>query len=108
MPVPTTTYVRRLGLAHFAHLRAVVKGVPVEDAAERYLAADSRPAARAAHSQVLQLLSAFLRQRNDKRRRLVMLIGRIGQPAAAGAVARPTLRQWADAKGVDTEEWGER
>jgi hypothetical protein len=44
--------IARLGRPHFAHLRAVVEGVPPEDAARRYLAADALPAARAAHAQL--------------------------------------------------------
>jgi len=107
--LPTVTYVRRLGLAHFAHLRAVVEGVAAEDAAQRYLAAETRPAARAAHAQVLQLLGAIVRRRHDVRWRLVALVGRIGLPTEGSSSApRPTLEQWADAKGVDIGDWGER
>jgi len=104
---------RRLGRPHFAHLRAVVQGVPPEDAAERYLAADSRPAARAAHADVLELVRAVVRRRGDPRWRLVGLVGRVATPPAAGtapgaAAARLTLEQWIDAKGLDAGEWGER
>lgn len=123
--MPTSTYarpatlVRRLGLPHFAHLRAVVEGVPPEDAAARYLAADTRPTARAAHAQVLQRLSAVVRRRRDPRWRLVALIGRLGVPPAAApsstagmpakpTLERPSLEDWAAAKGIDVGDWGER
>ena len=101
-----STLLRRLGLPHFAHLRAVVEGVAPDDAAERYLAADTRQTARAAHAQVLQLLSAVVRRRGDPRWRLVRLVGRLGQPVQGAP--RPTLEQWADAKGIDIGDWGER
>ena len=101
-----STLVRRLGLPHFAHLRAVVEGVAPEDAAERYLAADTRPTARAAHAQVLQLLSAVVRRRGDPRWRLVRLVGRLSQPVEGAP--RPTLEQWAAAKGIDIGDWSER
>ena len=98
----TPTYVRRLGLAHFAHLRAVAEGLPVEDAAARYLAADTRPAARTMHAEVVQLLRATLRRRGDRRWRL------IGLAIATPTGQRPTLEEWADARGLDIGEWGER
>lgn len=115
--MPTSTYTCRLGRPHFAHLRAVVQGVPAEDAAERYLAADSRPAARAGHTEVVQLLRAIVRRRGDPRWRLVGLVGLVGgavgtAPGATtpppAAAPRPTLEQWADARGIDVGDWGER
>lgn len=115
--MPTSTYTRRMGRPHFAHLRAVVQGVPVEDAAERYLAADSRPAARAGHTEVVQLLRAIVRRRGDPRWRLVGLVGLVGGAVGTAPEAttpppatapRPTLAQWADARGIDVGDWGER
>jgi site-specific recombinase XerD len=104
--VTTSTYVRRLGLPQFAHLRAVVEGLRAEDAARRYLPVDTLAAARTEHAPLLQHLTALVRRRGDPRWRLLRLAGRIGQPAAS--TVRPTLQQWADAKGVDIEDWGER
>ncbi|KGM38694.1 hypothetical protein JY96_21195 [Aquabacterium sp. NJ1] len=130
----TQRYERRLNRAHFAHLHAVAEGLAPEDAAQRFLAADSRAAARRLHEQTVQLLRAIVQRRGDPRWRLVMLIGRIKQIrpaepvlATATAAAGPslpinnpplkaapssfvpqTLEQWIQATGIDPGDWGER
>lgn len=95
-------YVQRLGRAHFAHLRAVVEGLAPEAAAQRYLAADTLANARRAHADVVRRLRAIARRRGNPAWRL------IGLALAAPAAERPTLEQWADAKGLDLGDWGER
>ncbi|MEK8034180.1 tyrosine-type recombinase/integrase [Ideonella sp. DXS29W] len=96
------TYVRRLGPAHFSHLRAVVEGLPIEDSAARYLAADSRPAARAAHAEVVQLLRAVARRHCGSAWRLIGLTVTVPQSE------RPTFDQWIASKAIDVDDWGEQ
>ena len=54
MPPPSQPrFVRRLGLHHFAHLRAVAEGLPVLDSARRYLGIDHGHQATTAHQQTV-------------------------------------------------------
>lgn len=126
-------YERRLNRAHFVHLHAVAEGLAPEDAAQRFLAADSRAAARQVHEQTVQVLRAIVQRRGDPRWRLVMLIGRIKQaepsapvldtppptgPSLQGdnvplispqiAFVPPTFEQWIEASGIEPGDWGER
>lgn len=81
----------RLGLHHFAYLRALAEGVPVPDAAARYLHIDHARAARDAHRLVIERARALARQRGDPAWRLVGIEIRLpsaqAAPAQAGAEA---------------------
>jgi hypothetical protein len=55
-------YVRRLGLNHFAHLRAVAEGLPVLDAAKRYLGVEHGHQAKVAHMETRDAVRAVARR----------------------------------------------
>ena len=85
----------RLGTPHFAYLRAVAEGVPIADAAARYLAVDHAAAALSAHRLVVDQVRAIARRRGDSRWRL------IGIEISAGTVeAAPSIDDWAAAEGL--------
>lgn len=85
----------RLGTPHFAYLRAVAEGVPIADAATRYLAVDHAAAALSAHRVVVDQVRAIARRRGDSRWRL------IGIEISAGSVeATPSIDDWAAAEGL--------
>ena len=102
----------RLGLHHFAYLRAIAMGLDRVESARRYLAIDHAASAVTAHRLVVERLRALTRRRGDRRWRLVGLsipvLGAKGSPGEGGehdAVAPPTLAEWAEAHGL--EDWGE-
>ncbi|WP_239062015.1 tyrosine-type recombinase/integrase [Ideonella livida] len=68
----------RVGLHHFAHLRAVAEGVPLVESAQRYLCIDHGRQALTAHRQVVDHLRSLARRRGDKGWRLVGLTIRTG------------------------------
>ena len=89
----------KLGLHHFAYLRARAEGVDPYAAATRYLGHDphdGRVALRHAHQQVVDQVQALARRSGDPRWRLVGLTLK----ASPGA-AQPPLAQWAEARGLD-------
>ncbi len=102
----------RLGLHHFAYLRAIAVGLDRVESARRYLAIDHAAAAVTAHRLVVERLRALTRRRGDRRWRLIGLsipmLGAKGSPGEGGehdAVAPPTLAEWAEAHGL--EDWSE-
>lgn len=90
---------RRLGPHHFAHLRAVAEGLPVADAARRYLVIEHGAQIRAAHDLVVDQVRAIARRRGDPRWRLVGID--IHDAAKSGAALPPPLHEWAEAEGLD-------
>lgn len=81
---------------HCAHLRAVAQGVPLVDAARRYLSIQHGHEAMTAHREALDLASAVARRQGDSRWRL---LGATLPPAALPA-AVSTLEAWAEAEGL--------
>lgn len=96
----------RLSAAHFAYMRAVVEGVPREDAAWRYLGLDHGHQARRMHEDAVATLRAIARRAGDSRWRIVGV--EISTPAAAPGAElskAPTLAHWVAANGF--EDWSE-
>ncbi|MDQ3061186.1 MAG: site-specific integrase [Pseudomonadota bacterium] len=100
MPSPSTTYVRRLGAHHFAHLRAAAEGLGVPESARRYLGVEHGHQARAAHQQTLDAVRAVARRRGESAWRLIGLAIR-----TPGASAHPSLEDFAAERGL--EGWRE-
>ena len=89
----------KLGLHHFAYLRACAEGVDPHEAATRYLGHDphdGRVALRHARQQVVDQVQALARRSGDPRWRLVGLQLKVSPDAA-----QPPLEQWAEARGLD-------
>lgn len=99
-PDATSTYQRRLGPHHFAHLRAVADGLSIQASAQRYLGVEHGNAALAAHRGVVQRLRSIARRAGDPRWRLVGLVIR-----GIEGDERPALADWAAANGL--EGWSE-
>ncbi|MDD2609881.1 MAG: tyrosine-type recombinase/integrase [Giesbergeria sp.] len=103
MPLPTTTqtihFVRRLGLHHFAYLRAVAEGLPRLDSARRYLGIEHGHQASTAHQQTVDLVRAVARRHAG--------IGEwrlVGLHIAANSgtsVAAPSLEDFCEQQGLD-------
>ena len=96
----TSTYLRRMGPHHFAHLRAVADGLSIQASAQRYLGIEHGNAALAAHRAVVERLRSMARRAGDARWRLVGLVIR-----GAQGDERPALAEWAAANGL--EDWSE-
>ena len=93
----------RLGLHHFAHLRAVAEGLSVAEAGQRYLGAERGGDARAAHRALVERVAAIARRRGDPRWRLLGI--EIHEVAGGDAGLAPPLHAWAEAQGL--EDWPE-
>jgi len=91
----------RLGVHHFAYLRAVAEGVSVVEAARRYLAIEHGAEAVSAHRLVVDRARALARRRGDPRWRLIGLEIQDGTAVAAA----PSLDAWAEAEGLG--DWSE-
>lgn len=87
----------RLGPHCFAHLRAVAEGVPVVEAAKRYLAIEHGNQAPAAHRLLVERVRSVARRAGDGRWRLVGL--RLQDTVSH----QPSMDDWAAAEGMD--EW---
>ncbi|WKB50550.1 tyrosine-type recombinase/integrase [Eleftheria terrae] len=95
---------RRLAAHHFAYLRAWVEGVPLVDAARRYLGLEHGHQAVTIHRLVIDELRALARRRGDRRWRLIGIdVG--ARTEATGPASQPNLHEWAAAKGL--EGWSE-
>lgn len=96
----TTSFVRRLGLHHFAHLRAVAEGIDVAESAMRYLGIDHGHQAKTAHQQTVDAIRAIGRRRKDKAWRLIGLtIRAVAQ--AQGSSTVPDLEDFIADRGLD-------
>ena len=84
-------FVRRIGLHHFAHLRAVAEGLDVMQCATRYLGTEHGHEARTAHQQTVDAVRAVARRRGEPWR----LVGLSIKTTGAG---RPTLDTFADGR----------
>ena len=93
----------RLGLHHFAHLRAVAEGLSVAEAGQRYLGAERISDARSAHRALVERVAAVARRRGEARWRMRGIA--IREAEAGGAGIAPPLHAWAEAQGL--EGWPE-
>jgi integrase len=96
LSAPSSPVGAHLGKHHCAHLRAVAQGVPVIEAARRYLGIEHGHEAVTAHRAALDLASAVARRRGDARWRLLGA----ALPPAALPVTVPSLEEWAAAQGL--------
>jgi integrase len=93
----------RVGLHHFAHLRAVSEGIEVAKSAARYLGIEHGHQAEPAHRLAVEQVMALARRLRDRRWRLVALdLHKLPNPQPA----IPTLWEWAEAEGLD-DGWRE-
>ena len=72
-PGGSAVYVHRLGLHHFAYLRAVSEGLSIVEAAKRYLAVEHGHQAKVAHLQTRDAVRAVARRRGLSAWRLIGL-----------------------------------
>jgi site-specific recombinase XerD len=104
-PAKSTSYVRRLGAHHFAHLRAVAEGVEVADSAARYLGVEHKASAKPAHAQVVDLVRGLGRRAGDSRWRLVGVRISSGRQAPApdieDFIAERELDGWSESEVLD-------
>ncbi|MFM2057077.1 MAG: hypothetical protein RLY71_1462 [Pseudomonadota bacterium] len=100
LPPPRTP--PRLGRHHFAHLRAVAEGLPVLEAAQRYLGIEHGLQAATAHRAVVEHLRALARRRGERDARLIGLVIRLEHPLSQ---PRPTLQDFSAAR--DLDDWSE-
>jgi len=91
---------RRIGVHHFAHLRAVAEGLPLLESAERYLGIDHGHQAITAHRAVVDELRNLARRRGDRAWRLVGLNIRLTSTGP-----RPSLDDFIAER--DLDDWGE-
>jgi len=90
---------RRLAPGQLAYLRAIAEGLPIVEAAFRYLQIESGREAEAAHQRIVQSAQALVRRRGDPRWRLIGM----RLPSTASRPAPPTFEDWARDKGL--EDW---
>lgn len=106
--VQTTSYVRRLGPHHFAHLRAVAEGIEVIESARRYLGIEHGHQAQTAHAQTVDAVRAIARRRGESAWRLVGLRITAGAALATMSledfIAQRDLDGWSEAEVVQMYE----
>lgn len=98
----STTYVRRLGRHHFAHLRAIAEGIDLQDCARRYLGVEHGHAARTAHMQTRDAVRVLARRQGDSAWRLIgvhiPLKDATNQPSLDDFMAEKDLDGWSAAE----------
>lgn len=94
-------YVSRLGLHHFAHLRAVAEGLPLVDAAKRYLGVEHGHQAKVAHLETRDAVRAVARRRGLSAWRLIGIALDV-QVSHGGA---PSLQEFIESR--DLDDWSE-
>jgi site-specific recombinase XerD len=94
-------FVHRIGLIHFAHLRATAEGVGVMESARRYLGIDHGHQAVTAHKQTVEAVRSIARRRGESAWRLIGLL--IAAPVSA--VSLPSLDEFVAAR--DLDGWSE-
>lgn len=92
----------RIGQHHFAHLRAVAEGVPVQESAFRYLGIDHGHQAVTAHRQVVDHLRSLARRQGQRAWRLIGLTIRVrssdSRPDLEDFIAERDLDGWTEAE----------
>jgi len=92
----STSYARRLGPHHFAHLRAVAEGLNMPGSARRFLGIEHGHQAVTAHRQTVEAVRAIARRRSESAWRLIGLA--IALPAPP---AQPSLDEFMAERGLD-------
>lgn len=96
LPPSFPTWPLRLGLHHFAHLRAVAEGLPVAESAARYLGIEHGHQAQGVHRAVVERLRSLARRQGERAWRLLGLV--IAEPAQA---ERPSLQDFIEQRELD-------
>ncbi len=94
----SVVFVHRIGIHHFAHLRAVAESLDLVECAWRYLGIDHGHQALAAHRQTVNVVRAVARRRGESAWRLIGLS--ITVPVADASVL-PSLDEFVDARNLD-------
>ncbi len=101
----SSVYVHRLGLHHFAYLRAVSEGLPIGVAAKRYLGVEHGHQAKVAHLQTRDAVRAVARRRGLSAWRLIGLSFNAMQPDVASykdsTYSPPSLEEFVAASALD-------
>jgi integrase len=84
-------FVRRIGLHHFAHLRAVAEGLDVAECAARYLGTQHGHEARSAHHQTVDAVRSIARRHGEPWRLVGLSLRTTGTDL-------PTLETFADGR----------
>ena len=103
-PGGSSIYVHRLGLHHFAYLRAVSEGLPIVEAAKRYLGVEHGHQAKVAHLQTRDAVRSVARRRGLSAWRLIGLNFNAMQLEVVGHSA-PSLDAFIAASNLD--DWSE-
>ena len=94
----------RLGVHHFAHVRALAEGLDVVSSAQRYLGIEHGNQAQAASRQTVAALRAIAHRRNEPAWRLIGLTLQV--PSASNQPGtQPSLQAFMDER--DLEDWSE-
>ncbi len=101
MTAAKPAYVSRLGLHHFAHLRAVAEGLPMADAAKRYLGVEHGHQAKVAHLEARDAVRAVARRRGLSAWRLIG----IAFDAQISHDVTPSLQEFIESR--DLDDWSE-
>ncbi len=103
-----TSFIRRLGPHHFAHLRAVAEGIPLVDSARRYLGIEHGHQATAAHQQTVDLVRSIARRQGNSAWRLIGVLLQTptanDRPALAEFVMEKSLQDWSEAEQIEFYE----
>ncbi len=107
----STSYARRLGPHHFAHLRACAEGLNMLDSARRFLGIEHGHQAVTAHRQTVEAVRAIARRRSESAWRLIGLAIALPappiQPSLDEFIAERALDGWSEdeIKQMHAEAW---
>lgn len=104
MTVGKPVYVSRLGLHHFAHLRAMSEGLPIVDAAKRYLGVEHGHQAKVAHLETREAVRAVARRRGLSAWRLIGITFDVMEPQTQHGES-PSLQEFIESR--DLDDWSE-
>ena len=103
-----TSFIRRLGPHHFAHLRAVAEGIPLVDSARRYLGIEHGHQAITAHHQTVDLVRSIARRQGNSAWRLIGVLLQTpaanDRPTLAEFVLDKSLQDWSEAEQIEFYE----
>ena len=96
-------FVHRIGINHFAHLRAAAESLDLGESAQRYLGIEHGHQVLTAHKQAVEAVRAIARRRGESAWRLIGLV--IAAPVGADAAALPSLEDFIAER--DLDGWSE-
>jgi hypothetical protein len=107
----STSYARRLGPHHFAHLRAIAEGLDMPGSARRFLGVEHGHQAKTAHRQTVEAVRAIARRRSESAWRLIGLAIALPapptQPSLDEFITERALDGWSEdeVKQMHAEAW---